>query len=100
MASVMLKVVLQDSQLQRKYPLGCFLENFPQFGDFHPSNIPHFVMLRNRFSIFHLAQEDKTNSWEPTLQLLLTAEWNKGEATIILGGINLGTDVGIEARPP
>jgi hypothetical protein len=50
-------------------------------------------MLGDGFSIFDLAQEDKAHPWEPTLELLLTAEGDKGEAIIIFGRIGLGTMV-------
>ena len=57
----MLEVVLQDPQVQREYLLGCFLKNLAEFGDLPPSDIAYFAMLGNRFSIFHLAQEDKAH---------------------------------------
>jgi hypothetical protein len=94
----MLEVVFQDAQLQRENLLWRFLNNRSQFGDFHPLDIPYFVMLGDGFSIFDLAKEDKAHPWKPTLQLLLTAEGDKGEAIVILGGIGLGTDVRIKAR--
>ena len=57
-------------------------------------------MLWDGFSLVHLAQEDKAHSWEPTLELLLAAEGDKGEAIVILGCIGLGADIWIEARDP
>ena len=96
----MLEVVLQDVQVQREYLLRCILEYLPQLGDFHPPDISDFVMLWDGFSFFHLAQEDKAHSWEPTLELLLTAEGDKGEAIVIFGRIGLGTDIGIKLRHP
>ena len=96
----MLEVVLQHPQVEGEYPLGCFLEHLPQFGDFHPPDIPYFLMLGDGFSIFHLAQEDKTYPWEPTLKLLLTAEGDKRKAIVILRGIGLGADVGIKTCDP
>ena len=95
----MLEVVFQDSQLQREYLLRCVLEYLSQFVDFHPLDIPYFVMLRDGFSLFHLAQEDKPYSWEPTLELLVAAEWDKGEAIVIFGRIGLGADIGIHIPP-
>jgi hypothetical protein len=86
--------------LQREYLLGSVLKNLPQFGDFHPPDIPYFVVLGDWLSIFHLAQEDKPHPWEPTLELLLTAEGDKGKAIVILRGIGLGTDIGIETSSP
>jgi hypothetical protein len=79
--------------VEREYPLGCFLENLPQFRYFYPSDISDFVMLGDGFSIFHLAQEDKAHLWESSLELLLTAEGDKGEAIVIFGRIGLGTDI-------
>ena len=96
----MLEVVFHDSQVQREYLLWCVLEYLAQFDDFYPSDTPDFVMLGNGLSIFDLAQEDKAHPWEPTLELLLTAEWDKGEAIVVFGGIGLGTHVRIEARHP
>jgi len=86
--------------LERENPFGSFLEHLPQFGNFHPSDILNFVMLWDGFIIFHLAQEDKTYPWEPTLELLLTAEGDKGKAIVIFGRIGLGTDIRIKARHP
>ena len=94
----MLEVVFQHPQLEGEYFLWCFLEYLPQCGNLHPSDIPDFVMLGDGFSIFDLAQEDKPYPWKPTLELLLTTEWHKGEAIIILGGIGLGADIGIKTR--
>jgi hypothetical protein len=86
--------------VQREYLLRSFLKNLPQLGHFHPPDIAYFVVLRHWLSIIHLAQKDKAHSWESTFELLLTTEWHKGEAVVILGGIGLGTDIGIKLRHP
>jgi len=63
-------------------------------------DIPDFIMLGDGFSIFHLAQEDKSHPWQTSFQLLLTTERDKGEAIVLLGCIGLRADIRIESRHP
>ena len=46
-------------------------------------------MLGHWFGIFDLTEKDTPDPWEPILELLLTAERDRGEAVVILGGIGL-----------
>ena len=93
----MLEVVFQTPSCSVNI-FWCFLEHLPQFKYFYPPDIPHFVMLGNRVQRLRPGIEDKSHPWEPTLELLLTAEWDKGEAVVVFGGIGLGANIRIKAR--
>ena len=81
----MLEVVFQHPQVEGEYLLWCVLEYLPQCGDGHPPDILHFVMLGNRFSIFHLTHKDKPHAWQTALELLLATERDKAKQSSSLG---------------